>query len=90
MGGVTLCLRISLFSYILLLFENDDQRKNNFSISHMVVELWPVEIFTLGGDLPCKHSFFAHRPMQFACTNTLHRCTKIGFWVFWRARNPNL
>jgi len=31
---------------ILLLFENDDQRKKNFLVSYTILKLWPVEIFT--------------------------------------------
>ena len=43
MGGVTLCFKINLFSYILLLFENDDQRKKNFfniSYGSRVMACW--------------------------------------------------
>jgi len=50
--------RISLFSYILLFFEKIFRyliRKSSYGL---------LKFSPLGGDLPCDHSFFAHRPMQ--------------------------
>jgi len=84
MWGVTLSFRISLFSYILLLFENDDQRKKIFLISHTVLKLWPVEIFTTRWRFIMRALFLLIGQCKFACifANTLHRCTKIGFRVF--------
>jgi len=43
MGGVTQCFRISMFSFFLLRFENDDQRKNKFfdiSYGSQVLACW--------------------------------------------------
>jgi len=34
------------FHVFYCFFKNDDQRKNNFLISHTLFELWLVEIFT--------------------------------------------
>jgi len=89
---VTLCLRISLFLYISLLFQNDDQKKEFFQYLRRFSSYSLLKFSPLGGDLPCKHSFLLIGQCKFACSfiNTLHRRTKIGFSVLWRAKNPSL
>jgi len=52
----------SLFSYILLLFENDHQRKKIFHIAHSLC-YGLLKYSPLDGDLSCNHSF-ADKPMQ--------------------------